>query len=142
MDTYTKRGEEMLKDIPDFTGYKADEYGNIYSMIPQGCRNRFDKTKWSVTPKKLNYRVLLNGYCRVYMRRDSTDKREDVYVHRIIALLFVPNPSNLEEVNHKDCNTQNNHYVNLEWVTRIENLHYAVKYGHMGRNSKGQFCHK
>ena len=132
----------MLKDIPDFTGYKADEYGNIYSMIPQGCRNRFDKTKWLGTPKKLNYRVTPNGYCRVYMRRDSTDKREDVYVHRIIASLFVPNPNNSEEVNHKDCNTQNNYYTNLEWVTRIENLHYAVEYGHMKRNSKGQFCQK
>ena len=132
----------MLKDIPDFTGYKADEYGNIYSMIPKGCRNRFDKSKWLKTLKKLNYRILPNGYCRVYMRRDSTDKREDMYIHRIVASLFVPNPNNLEEVNHKDCNTQNNYYTNLEWVTRTENLQYAVEHGNMGRNSKGQFCHK
>ena len=111
-------------------------------MIPQGCRNRFNKNKWLKIPKKLNYRVLPNGYCRVYIRRDSTNKREDVYIHQIIAMLFVPNPKNLKQVNHKDCNRQNNHYTNLEWVTQIENFQYAVEYGYLGRNNKGQFCHK
>lgn len=31
---------EELYDIPDFTGYKASKNGNIYSMIPKGCRDR------------------------------------------------------------------------------------------------------
>ena len=48
------------------------------------------------------------------MRRESTNKREDVYVHRIIAQLFIPNPNNLLEVNHKDSNPSNNHKNNLE----------------------------
>ena len=43
---------DQLYDIPDFTGYKADKKGNIYSVIPKGCRNRFDKTKW-IAPKKI-----------------------------------------------------------------------------------------
>lgn len=38
--------DNQLYDIPDFTGYKADKEGNIYSMIPKGCRNRFDESKW------------------------------------------------------------------------------------------------
>ena len=80
--------EEELYDIPDFTGYKADKNGNIYSMIPKGCRNRFDRTKWLAVPILLKPRITKTGYCRVYMRRDSTNQREDVYIHRIIALLF------------------------------------------------------
>ena len=34
-----------LYDIPDFTGYKVSKEGKIYSMIPQGCRDRFEKSK-------------------------------------------------------------------------------------------------
>ena len=76
------------------------------------------------------------------MRRDSTNTREDVYIHRIIANLFIPNPKNLPEVNHLDSNRKNNKSSNLEWVTRSENLQYALDYGYMTRNKYGQFSHK
>lgn len=92
---------EELYDIPDFTGYKINKQGEVYSVISQGCRDRFDKSKWQ-SPKKLSVRKTETGYCRVYMRRDSTNKREDVYIHRIMAELFIPNPKNLTDVNHKD----------------------------------------
>lgn len=131
-----------LYDIPDFTGYKASKDGKIYSMIPKGCRDRFDTSKWLSVPKELTPRKLKKGYCRVYMRRDSTDRREDVYIHRIIAELFIPNPLNLPQVNHKDCNPANNCVENLEWVTQRDNLEYARLYGNMGRDEKGRFCHK
>lgn len=131
-----------LYDIPDFTGYKASKDGKIYSMIPKGCRNRFDTSKWLSTPKELAVRKTKTGYCRVYMRRDSTNKREDVYIHRIIAELFIPNPLNLPEVNHKDSNPSNNNVENLEWITHKDNLEYGFIYGNKDRNEKGQFCHK
>lgn len=131
-----------LYDVPDFTGYKASKDGKIYSMIPKGCRDRFDTSKWLSVPKELTPRKLKKGYCRVYMRRDSTDRREDVYIHRIIAELFIPNPLNLPQVNHKDCNPANNCVENLEWVTQKDNLEYAHLYGNMSRDEKGRFCHK
>lgn len=131
-----------LYDIPDFTGYKISKDGKVYSMIPKGCRNRFDRTKWLKEPKELKIRYTPTGYCRVYMRRDSSGKREDVYIHRIIAELFIPNPNHYSDVNHKDCNPQNNNVENLEWMTHQQNLEYGIKYGNRARNEKGQFCHK
>lgn len=131
-----------LFDIPDFTGYKASKNGKIYSMIPRGCRNRFDKTKWLQEPKELTYRITKNGYCRVYMRRDSTNKREDVYVHRIIAELFISNPNNLSDVNHKDSNKANNHVDNLEWLSHKNNLEYGFLYGNKDRDKLGRFISK
>lgn len=132
---------EDLFDIPDFTGYKASKDGKIYSVIPKGCRDRFNKNKW-VEPKPLTPRRTKTGYCRVYMRRDSTGIREDVYIHRIIASMFIPNPNNLPEVNHKDSNPENNQVENLEWISIIENRNYAFTSGNMARDEKGCFCHK
>lgn len=131
-----------LFDIPNYTGYKADKQGNIYSMIPKGCRNRFDKSKWNKEPTFLKLRVLPNGYLRVYLRNDNTNKREDVYIHRIIAELFLDKPEGKDVVNHKDCNTKNNCVDNLEWVTTKENVDYAFEYGYMSRDNKGRFIHK
>lgn len=132
---------DELFDIPDFTGYKINKKGEIFSVIPKGCRNRFDKTKWQ-SPKKLAIRKTKTGYCRVYMRRDSTGRREDVYIHRIMAEIFLPNPKNLTDVNHKDSNPENNDLNNLEWMSHKDNLKYGFLYGYKNRNEKGQFCSK
>lgn len=34
---------EKLFPLSDFTGYFATKTGKIFSLIPRGCRNRFDK---------------------------------------------------------------------------------------------------
>ena len=57
------------------------------------------------------------GYKRVTLYRP----RKRFFVHRLVALMFIPNPSNKPEINHKDNNLQNNNYKNLEWTTRKAN---------------------
>jgi hypothetical protein len=54
-----------------------------------------------------------------------------MYVHRIVAMTYLPNPNNLPQVNHIDGDKLNNHYTNLEWVTNQENRNHAVKNGLM-----------
>lgn len=45
----------------------------------------------------------------------------DMKVHRIVATLFIPNPDNLPEVDHKDGDRTNNHVGNLRWVSHQQN---------------------
>lgn len=130
-----------LTEIPDFAGYYASPNGKIYTTLAKGCRDRYNMSK-RTAPREMTPRITIYGYDRVYMRRESTGKREDVYIHRIIAELFVPNPRGVAEVNHLDCNRRNNAASNLEWVTRNENLDYAFTDGFMTRDKFGRFCNK
>lgn len=77
---------------------------------------------------------------RVYCRQISTGKRKDLYVHRLVAKYFVPNPDNKKVVNHKNCKRDDNRAENLEWCTTKENVNYAVSLGNLERDNKsGRF---
>ena len=84
-------------------------------------------------------RLTKTGYARVYMRRDSDNKRVDKYVHRLVATYFIPNPENKKYVNHKNCNRRDNRKENLEWVTAKENTDYTFSQGHMMRKEDGTY---
>lgn len=67
------------------------------------------------------------GYMKVVLRING--KSKNVYVHRLVAECFLPNPNGLKEVNHIDGNKRNNDVSNLEWCTGLENKGHAVKNG-------------
>lgn len=47
-------------------------------------------------------------------------------IHRLVAMAFIENPNNYNIVNHKDENTTNNNFRNLEWCTQKHNLNYGI----------------
>lgn len=53
----------------------------------------------------------------------------DIYIHRIIARIFIDNPCGYHEVNHKDGDKINNSILNLEWCDRHQNNLHAFKTG-------------
>lgn len=60
-----------------------------------------------------------------------------VYVHRIVAMIFIPNPDNLPFSCHVDTDTLNNHYKNIAWGNQrfiAQNMRVAKRF--IGQNSK------
>ena len=126
----------MIKEIENFTGYYIEDNGTVWCDIVSRSRDKIRREeKHQLTP-----RPLPNGYLRVYMRRDSDYKRVDMYIHRLVALAFIPNPENKRFVNHIDTNKSNNHVDNLEWCTSKENNQHSMNLGYLCRDeSNGRF---
>jgi hypothetical protein len=66
---------------------------------------------------------------------DQKGTRKQFNVHRLIALAFLENPSNLPQVNHLDGDPSNNHIENLEWCTASQNQFHAIAIGLRARSS-------
>lgn len=60
-------------------------------------------------------------------------------VHRLVAVMFIPNPNNLPIINHLDENPLNNCVDNLEWCTHKHNVQYSYD---LHRNERYQKCVK
>ena len=71
------------------------------------------------------------GYRRVALMRNGVSK--SYAVHRLVCVMFLPNPEKKRTVNHKDGNKLNNCLDNLEWATHSENHKHAYK--ELGRTS-------
>ena len=67
------------------------------------------------------------GYLRFSIRENG--KLKFLFVHRLVAKMYVPNPYNKPQVNHIDGDKKNNRADNLEWVTNYENRRHAVTNG-------------
>lgn len=65
--------------------------------------------------KILAPKITSDGHLRVTLCNCGKHKR--VFVHRLVAEAFIPNPNNFPVINHKDENPLNNNVDNLEWCT-------------------------
>lgn len=120
----------ILKGIIGYTGYFISDDGKVYCNLGKGNR---DKNK-TVDLYEVKPRLTKNGYARVYLRNDYSNKRKDLYMHRLVAQYFIPNPDNKKYVNHKNCIRNDNRVENLEWCTAKENTDYTLTLNHIQRD--------
>jgi len=67
-----------------------------------------------------------SGYPKVTLYRPGKRPKTHL-IHRLIAEHFIPNPSDLPEVNHIDGDKWNFKLKNLEWVSSSDNRLHAVR---------------
>ena len=94
--------------IPDLGKFEIFENGDVWRT----CNGSHKYKLTSFIGKR--------GYHNFYIR--VKNKRKHVYLHRLIAMAFIPNPNNLPEVRHLDGNKLNNNLDNLAWGTHNDNM--------------------
>ena len=73
-----------------------------------------------------------HGYPVVSLISDNpkyTRGRKNMFVHRLVAIAFIPNPLNKPEVNHKHGRKDKPCVEELEWATRKENIEHEYATG-------------
>ena len=112
----------MKKFIDGFAGYQVDSDGVVYSKKFAG--------------KALKCQVVKDGVHRLSMTQ-TDGKAVQMYVHRLVAIAFIPNPDSKPQVDHIDGNKQNNCVSNLRWCTDAENQGFRDVQGNSGKGCVG-----
>ena len=125
--------EEKWFDVKGYEGlYQVSNFGRVKS-----CQRKVNRLGHL---KTINERILKNvldrstGYYCVGISKNGKGKK--IAVHRLVAEAFLPNPTNLPFINHKDEIRTNNNVENLEWCTIQYNNTYGTIIEKL-RNSKG-----
>lgn len=105
---------EIWRDIDGYEGlYQVSNFGRVKSFWRGG----------RILKPNLNR----CGYLQVTLCCGG--KQKHMYVHRLVAQAFVPNPESKCEVNHIDGDKTDNRAENLEWSTAFENMRHAYATG-------------
>jgi hypothetical protein len=112
----TSKPKILVLDIENTGGaYKIYSNGGVWSEKS----HRF-LTEYPNQEGYLGYKISLSTL-------DGKKTARKVSTHRLLALAFIPNPDNLETVNHKDKNKLNNTLENLEWCSREDNVKHGLQ---------------
>lgn len=109
--------EEIWKKIKEYPRYEVSNFGRIRAIYIRGI-----KVNKILKPKKTK-----KGYLEISLYRGNNHK--SFRLHRVVAKLFIHNPNNLPQVNHKNGNKLDNRVDNLEWCTCSQNVQHAYKTG-------------
>ena len=101
---------EQWRPVDGFEGYEVSSLGRVKSL-------KYGKEKILKLQK-------VKGYLLVALYRNG--KVKQLYVHRLVATAFLPNPMGLPEVNHRDEVKTNNIVDNLEFCDCKYNINFGT----------------
>lgn len=117
---------EEWRSVVGYEGlYEVSNTGKVRSLPHLRTSGIPIKGK-ELTPQKRfkNGKVEEGGHLRVSLTKDGKTKK--IFVHRIVAMAFIPNPNKFPIINHIDENPQNNNVNNLEWCDYKYNSNYGT----------------
>ena len=116
--------EEIWRPVVGYEGlYEVSSTGRVRSL-DRCLVNSFGRSVF-IKGKLLKIYDNTLGYKFVSLVMDKHPS--PMYVHRLVAQAFIPNPDGLPQVNHKDEDKSNNRVENLEWCTAKYNMNYGSR---------------
>lgn len=110
--------DEIWKQVVGEEGlYEVSSLGRVRSLDRQFTKSN---NALCIVKGRILKQHTRGGYFLVRTSRGTQS------THRLVASAFLPNPDGYTEVNHKDCNKENNTVDNLEWVSPKQNMRHAV----------------
>lgn len=109
---------EEWKSLAEFPNYEVSNFGRVRNI----------KTHKEIKGS------LNQGYIKVKFQNNEVIKVFSI--HRLVALLFIPNPLNLPEVDHINTVRSDNRVENLRWVTKKENANNPISIKHKSESHK------
>lgn len=132
MDKSLLPSYEIWNWIKGYEGrFEISNRGRIRSWVKKGGGNRKNKgtIRFNSTPLIKKTHPTQWGYYSTHIGNDSLGDVKSVRVHREVGIMFIPNPLNLPEVNHKWGRKWQNEWFNLRWDTRLDNIAHAFETG-------------
>lgn len=114
---------EVWSKIKDYEGiYEISTFGRIKSLsrLKKGVENTSYLTKEKILKNVFDK----DGYCLINLYKNN--KSKTFKIHRLVALHFIENTLNKEQVNHINGIKTDNRIENLEWCTHSENMKHAL----------------
>lgn len=98
--------------------------GGTYEVYPDGSIISCSYMGVKGNRRELTPFMTAHGYQMINLR--FYHRQVKIFVHRLVALCYIPNPGNLPMVNHIDENKLNNRVENLEWCDNKYNVNYSL----------------
>jgi hypothetical protein len=126
-------GIEVWAQVPNFPNCQVSNMGRFKSLERRINR---PNDKGYIRPEKimLQKSTDTSGYFQIRFT-DHLGNRYRFSSHRLVALVFIPNPNNLPFINHKKGIKTDNRACAIEWTTHQENIDHAVETGLMKRGA-------
>ena len=119
----TKSKTEIWKNIKGYeTLYKISNLGRVKSLAK--TITRCDGNTKTLSDRIIKPFITKKGYKQIVLTNEGCKKK--YYIHRLVALAFIPNPDQLPEVNHINEDKLDNVVENLEWLSRLDNMRHGT----------------
>ena len=119
------QNKSLRDNIPGYPGYHISKRGKIYSRWDINGKGILSR-RYHLKQPHLNK----NGRYIIGLSQPGIGTTKWL-VHRLVALVYLPNPEGLPYVCHKDNVPTNNSVNNLYWGTQKDNMSQASKDGRM-----------